>query len=83
MNLQIILDSEGKNTGVFMPNQKRQKIKKQIDISDNSRQWWNDEHFVKELDARYDALELSTDSGVTIEELQISIEKSRQELYGK
>ena len=83
MNLQIILDSEGKNTGVFMPNQKRQKIKKQIDISDNSRQWWNDEHFVKELDARYDALELSTYSGVTIEELQISIEKSRQELYGK
>ena len=37
-------------------------------------EWWNNTAFIEELDRRYEALESGEDKGVTVEQLQTSIE---------
>jgi hypothetical protein len=46
-------------------------------------EWWKDKGFVEELDKRHEALETGADKGVTIEQLQTSIDKLRKKRYGK
>ena len=54
-----------------------------LEIDQATNQWWNDKDFIAELDRRYDAMESGEDKGVSLEELEISIEKIRLERYGK
>ncbi len=52
------------------------------EIEDTS-EWWKDKSFVAELDRRYEALESGKDKGVTIDQLEASIEKLRKNKNGK
>jgi hypothetical protein len=45
--------------------------------------WWKDKLFLKELDNRTEALESGKDKGVSIKELETSIDKLRKKKYGK
>ena len=47
-----------------------------------SSEWWKDEKFMAELDSRFEAMESGEDKGVTLEELEKSIEKLRLKRYG-
>ena len=44
---------------------------------------WKDKRFLEELDDRFDALETGEDKGVTLQEMETSIEKMRVNKYGK
>ena len=44
-------------------------------------EWWEDKEFIAELDRRHKAMESGEDKGVTLEQLQASIELLRQKLY--
>lgn len=75
----------------------RKQVKKYVDKADEKslrkvnailekatqREWWKDKELVAELDRRYEAMESGEDKGVTMEELEASIEKIRLEMYGK
>lgn len=50
---------------------------------EETHEWWKDKAFVAELDRRYEALEAGTDKGVTVEQLEASIDKLRKKRYGK
>ena len=50
---------------------------------EETRKWWKDKQFIKELDSRYQALESGVDKGYTIEQLEASIKKLRSAKYGK
>ena len=52
------------------------------DINQTS-EWWKDNAVVKEMDARYQSLENGSDKGLTIEQLETSIQKLRLKKYGK
>jgi hypothetical protein len=55
----------------------------QDSVAEGNREWWKDKQFVAELDRRYAAMESGEDKGVTLEELEFSIEKLRVKKYGK
>lgn len=57
--------------------------KKVLSHKIEDRKWWTNPAFVRELDRRYDDLESGRDKGVTLEELQISIERHKQYRRGK
>ena len=59
------------------------EIDQHIPKNFDKNEWWNDAHFVKELDDRYDAMESGDDKGITLDELRSTIEKVRQDRYGK
>ena len=44
---------------------------------------WKDKRFLEELDDRFDALETGEYKGVTLQEMETSIEKMRVNKYGK
>lgn len=46
-------------------------------------EWWKDKKILAEFDERCKALETGEDKGFTLDELEISIKKLRQEKYGK
>ena len=46
-------------------------------------EWWKDKSFVAELDHRYEALESGKDKGVTVGQLEASIDKLRKKRHGK
>ena len=46
-------------------------------------EWWKDKKLLAEFDERSKALESGADKGFTLEELDASIEKLRQDRYGK
>ena len=48
-----------------------------------TNEWWKDKLFVKELDSRHEALESGKDKGVTVTQLEASIDKLRKKRYGK
>ena len=50
---------------------------------EQTNEWWKDKKFTTELDERYEALETGTDKGVTLEQLNKSIDKLRIKKYGK
>lgn len=52
------------------------------DINETN-EWWKDKLFVAELDRRFEALEAGTDKGVTVDQLEASIDKMRKRRYGK
>ena len=49
----------------------------------NDYEWWNDKQLIAEFDERCAALESGADKGFTLEELEVSIGKLRQEKYRK
>jgi len=49
----------------------------------HTHEWWKDKAFTSELDKRFDALEDGVDKGVTISELESSIDKLRTKRDGK
>jgi len=53
------------------------------DEIEETNEWWKDKSFVAELDHRYEALESGTDKGLTVEQLEASIDKLRKKRYGK
>ncbi len=54
-----------------------------LEIDQHTNEWWKDEEFVAELDRRYEAMESGEDKGVTLEELEASIETLRKKKNGK
>lgn len=46
-------------------------------------EWWKDKQVVAELDSRYNAMDSGEDKGLTIEQLQNSVDKARSKKYGK
>jgi hypothetical protein len=48
-----------------------------------TNEWWKNKGFVKELDSRHEALESGKDKGVTVTQLEASIDKLRKKRYGK
>ena len=46
-------------------------------------EWWKDKQFVEELDSRYNALESGQDKGITLQQMETTIEKMRLNKYGK
>jgi hypothetical protein len=46
-------------------------------------EWWKDKQFVEELDSRYNALESGEDKGITLQQMETTIEKMRLNKYGK
>ena len=46
-------------------------------------EWWKDKKLLAEFDERCKALETGADKGFTLDELDASIKKLRQEKYGK
>jgi hypothetical protein len=61
----------------------KESIKVLNEFEQLTYEWWNDRQFVKELDRRYKAMESGEDEGVTLEELESSIEAIRLKRYGK
>ena len=53
-----------------------------LEIDQNTYEWWKDKKFIKELDRMDAAMESGEEKGVTMEELKMSIEKIRMEMYG-
>lgn len=50
---------------------------------EQTNEWWKNKQFIKELEARYQALEKGTDKGYTLPQLQQSIDKLRVKKYNK
>jgi hypothetical protein len=50
---------------------------------EETREWWKDKQFIKELDRRYHALETGADKGYSIEQIEASIGKLHKAKYGK
>lgn len=50
---------------------------------EQTNEWWKDKQFIKELDSRYKELEDGSDKGVTVEQLEQSINKLRIKKYHK
>ena len=50
---------------------------------EESYEWWKDKKLLAEFDERSKALESGADKGFTLDELEESIKKLRQEKYGK
>lgn len=50
---------------------------------EETNEWWKEKSLVAELDHRYEALESGKDKGVTVEQLEASIDKLRKKRYGK
>jgi hypothetical protein len=50
---------------------------------EETSEWWKNRGFVEELDKRYASLESGKDKGLTIGQLEISIDKLRKKRYGK
>ena len=50
-----------------------------VDVSE----WWKNKKIVEDFDNRYNAMETGEDKGITIQELNSFIEKSRVKKYGK
>lgn len=50
---------------------------------DDCKEWWKDKQFVEELDHRYDAMETGKDKGFTVEQIEASITKLRNNKYGR
>jgi len=48
-----------------------------------TKEWWKDKQFASEIDRRYEALENGTDKGVTVAQLETSINKLRIKKYGR
>jgi len=46
-------------------------------------EWWKDKQFAEELDSRYNALESGEDKGITLQQMETTIEKMRLNKYGK
>jgi len=46
-------------------------------------EWWKNKKMVEDFDNRYNAMETGEDKGVTIQESNSFIEKSRVKKYGK
>lgn len=46
-------------------------------------EWWKDKQFAEELDSRYNALESGEDKGITLQQMETTIEKIRLNKYGK
>jgi hypothetical protein len=46
-------------------------------------EWWKDKELLKEFDERCKALESGEDKGFTLDELDASIKKLRQQKYGR
>jgi len=53
------------------------------DEIEETNEWWKDKLFTKELDNRLEALESGKDKGITLTELEASIDKLRKKRYGK
>ncbi len=53
-----------------------------LEIDQNSNEWWKDKEFVDELDRMDAALESGEEKGLTIDDIETSIETRRKELYG-
>ena len=95
MDIRIIKDNKGENAGVFLPyaDWKVLKLLHQdlaaLEAGSNRAlntiqpEWWENEVFVYELDARYEAMESGNDPGIKIDELKNSIEIRKQDFYGK
>ena len=54
-----------------------------LEIDQSRYEWWKDKEFVAELDSIDAAMESGEEKGVTMEELKISIEKIRKDMYGE
>lgn len=50
---------------------------------EQTREWWKDKQFTQKLDRRYHALENGTDKGMSVEQLEETINKLRIKKYGK
>ena len=50
---------------------------------DEPYEWWKDKKLLAEFDRRSKALESGEDKGYTLDELDASISKLRQQKYGK
>ncbi len=50
---------------------------------ETAAEWWKDKEILADFDERSKALETGTDNGVTLDELELSIKKLRQEKYGR
>jgi len=50
---------------------------------DEPYEWWKDKKLLAEFDERCKALETGVDKGFTLDELDASIKKLRQDKYGK
>ena len=48
-----------------------------------TNEWWKDKKLIAELDRRYHAMETGADKGITVEQLESSINKLRHKKYGK
>ena len=53
------------------------------DEIEKANEWWKNPDFTKELDNRVEALELGTDKGMSIAELEDTIDQLRTKRYGK
>ncbi len=52
------------------------------DEIEQTKDWWKNKAFINELDRRFHALETGKDKGVTISQLQHSIDKLRKKKHG-
>jgi hypothetical protein len=50
---------------------------------EQTNEWWKDKAFTVEIDRRLQALKDGTDKGITLEQLELSINKLRKARYGK
>ena len=50
---------------------------------EETNEWWKDKKLIAELDRRYQAMETGADKGITVEQLESSINKLRHKKYGK
>ena len=50
---------------------------------DDAYEWWKDKELIAEFDKRSKALETGADKGFTLDDLKKSIQKLRQDRYGK
>ncbi|MGH2644306.1 MAG: hypothetical protein ACRDE2_10180 [Chitinophagaceae bacterium] len=53
------------------------------EIEESIIMWWQDKHFVKELDARYKALETGKGKGYSVCQVEATIDKARRKKYAK
>jgi len=53
------------------------------DEIEQTNEWWKDPQFTKELDNRLEAMELGKDKGISIEELEKSVDLLRKKHHGK
>ena len=53
------------------------------DDIEQTREWWKDSNFTRELDSRMEALESGTDKGTNLNELENSIDQIRKKRNGR